>query len=578
MSPTDPRRNSLQRFASRVVDHLTAARPGTLKQLVADVLAGLARRAVVDHIQLFSIRHPTEGNPRVTLSSEWSSTGVRMPRQNLEGIPLSLFSQQAARSLSHGHSVFAALSPEMTSCSRLVTAMLLETEAAGLLLVPVMLKGRFCAMLGMAHSHGPAHLDANDCRLIELIGKMIIHEARSVRRKARRRREHRQWKKVADAACDFAIVINSSHEIRRIIPYGQKLVPNVVGLRIEDFVYRQSLSDLNAAMLSSTARRQTSTCDIKADRSDGSECWYRVRIEPKPEGSTAGWFLFLTDNDAMYARQEEIRKLREHLNRASRLSLLGQISTEFAHQINQPLQAITNYCGTLQNREKRGEGSPEKTIASTEKILASVIHASQILDRIRQFVQFRELSLEPVDLRVVIERAILMTIPAANEAGVVLQSVNLLPDSQNSLIISEADTESEFVGLADHVQTTHVLVNLIVNAVEACAAARTREPKVIVAVNPHQDARHLIVSVRDNGPGLPANNPEIVFEQFHTTKPEGLGIGLAISRGVIEAQHGRLWAMNQKDRGCEFQFTVRRVDLSLSDTTEIRAIRPGDAV
>ena len=206
--------------------------------------------------------------------------------------------------------------------------------------------------------------------------------------------------------------------------------------------------------------------------------------------------------------------------------------------------------------------------------LTSVDHASQILNRIRQFVQFRELTLSPVDLRVVVDRALMMTIAAANENGVELRTDNPMSDTSECLVNPNPATESEYVGLVDQVQTTHVLINLIVNAIEACVTAKVPQPKIVVSVKPEK--RNHIVRVVDNGPGIPVENSDIVFEQFHTTKPEGLGIGLAISRGVIEAQHGRLSACNNPGRGCTFEFTVRRTDLSLSDTAELRVIRPGE--
>lgn len=576
MSLSQSRRDSLRHFASRVVDHLADARTGTLKQLVTDVLSGLAKRTDADCVQLYSVRETPDGTAIVSLNSQWSASGVPMSRKNLEQVPLQLFSGQAAGLLVQGQPAFAALSPDHRSCSKLVTAILLETQSTGLLLIPVTVKGRFRGFLGLAHSHGAAHLGPDDCRSAELVGKLIIRRICTVRRTSRLRREHRQWKRVADAACDFAIVIDASHEIRRVVPFGQKQIPGVVGMRIEDFVFRQCHADLFAAMKSAKMNLLTATCDVKANRSDGSECWYRVRIEPGAFRRTSGCTLFLTDNDVMHSRQEEVRKLREHLNRASRLSLLGQISSEFAHQINQPLQAITTYCGAVEYRERQGQGTKEKTLASIASILTSVEHASQILNRIRQFVQFKELTLSPVDLRFVIDRALMMTMAAANENGVELRTENPLPDAAECLVNSDPETESEYVGLVDQAQTTHVLINLIVNAIEACVTAKIPQPKIVVSVLPQK--RYHSVRVTDNGPGIPADNPDIVFEQFHTTKPEGLGIGLAISRGVIEAQHGRLSVSNNPGPGCTFEFTVRRTDLSLSDTAELRVIRPGEIV
>ena len=125
----------------------------------------------------------------------------------------------------------------------------------------------------------------------------------------------------------------------------------------------------------------------------------------------------------------------------------------------------------------------------------------------------------------------------------------------------------------DRVQTTYVLINLLVNAIEACAQAETAEPEVRIQLRSHVTEKYLVLSVSDNGPGLPEGDPEKVFKRFFTTKKHGFGFGLAICRDVIERQRGKIQAKNNPGDGCTFTFSV----LLQNDETEAETRSLDDA-
>ncbi len=559
---------SLRRYTARVVDRLSAAGPGQLRRLVTEVLGGLGGRTGTDHVHLYSVSSRPDGIPRATLRAGWSTPGATARENGVSQVPLKLLFGSGAECLSAGQPFFAPLSEHGRSCSRLTTALLRETGTTGYLLCPVHPGGQFRGILGLAHRHGAAHIDAEMCVQIQLIGKLTIQQFRAARRETRQRRAHRQWKQIADAACDFALLVDEAREIRQVIRFGAAAAPAVGGLRLDDFVSQASRHMLGMAIERALRQSIPATCVVRAASAAGGERWYHARIEP-PAVATGRWLsLFLTDDEAHQSQLEELRQLQEHLQRASRLSLLGQISTEFAHQVNQPLQAIMNFCSTLRDRAQTGRLSQRDAFATISNILDSVDHAAEILTRIREFATLRSLQLQSADLRDIIDRAVLMVGAKAAQLDAQLVVDPAAEIRRNPV----AGSHQPLLVKVDTVQTTQVLINLLVNALEACAEAKTPKSRIVISVQPHSGSRRYLVCVSDNGPGLPPENPDIVFQKFHTTKREGLGIGLAVSRSVAEQQSGSLWAQNNSGPGCTFYFSVMRCEKGMSDTDEMETI------
>ena len=150
-------------------------------------------------------------------------------------------------------------------------------------------------------------------------------------------------------------------------------------------------------------------------------------------------------------------------------------------------------------------------------------------------------------LRTMIEHAVTLISTVAERISAKIR----IPDPENVLA-----AKGGCLVRVDRVQTTHVIINLLMNALEACAAAKTPAPIVSVSAVPDERSGHLVVRITDNGPGIPAEKINSVFDRFFTTKTDGFGIGLAICRDVIERQGGIIRAENNPDSGCCFSFTV----------------------
>ena len=394
--------------------------------------------------------------------------------------------------------------------------------------------------------------------LLKLNGSILLEHVLRLQKEKKRRKRLRQWKQIANQACDFALSVDQRHQIVRTVVFGAKpFGSSFNGLRLIDLVIRNFHLELNKQIDTAIRERQARICDVQLSFGHEGPRWFLVRIEPATRDKSTIATLYFTDNHPDKVMEEQVRELNDSLLKASRLSLLGQMSTEFAHQLNQPLQAILNYCNLIQRRLDKDTATAENIEDSLEKIQASVTHSGDIIQRIRDFVKFRSLQTESVPLKELIDKAVMMVIPTAR--------------GWNADLIPPMDTPDLVVDV-DRTQTTHVLINLTINALEACCTSGLERPRVEIYLREDALRGNVSVCVKDNGPGLPAD-PSVVFKKFYSSKAEGLGMGLAISREVCEAQGGSLTANNNSSGiGCTF---VAKLPLSQSsghDTAELPII------
>ncbi len=251
-----------------------------------------------------------------------------------------------------------------------------------------------------------------------------------------------------------------------------------------------------------------------------------VRVEYKVLARTAELRAALAARDEAEARMRHHQEQSEHL---SRLSILGELSSTLAHELNQPLATIGNYASSLRRRQEAGRLSPEAVSEASQEIAAQADRAAAIMQRIRAFSRKRAAVREPrAPGEVAGEAVALLTGMMANAPEIVVD--DRLP----------AETTVDM----DPLQIQQVLVNLLKNAVDATQGlpAARRTITLRLAPDPERPADKVRVAVIDQGPGLSAELRARLFEPFFTTKPDGLGLGLAICHSIIEAHGGHLWA------------------------------------
>ena len=236
--------------------------------------------------------------------------------------------------------------------------------------------------------------------------------------------------------------------------------------------------------------------------------------------------------------EEAIRSAQADLARAARLTTMGELTTSIAHEINQPLGAVVNNASAC--LRWLAAQNLEEARRSLAMVIADGHRAAEIIGRIRALAQKAPPRKDWLDLNDTI-RDVLALAQGELQAHRVLVRVEL--DGGLPMI------------LGDRIQLQQVLLNLIVNALEAMSGGGDGLYELVVR-SARDPANGVLVSVSDSGPGLDPTSLDRLFEPFHTTKAQGLGLGLAISRRILEAHDGRLWATANVPRGAVFQFTV----------------------
>ncbi len=235
--------------------------------------------------------------------------------------------------------------------------------------------------------------------------------------------------------------------------------------------------------------------------------------------------------------EAELRKLQAELIHVSRLSAMGAMASTLAHEINQPLTAITGY---LRGSQRLLENLPDagEVIGALEAAESSALRAGHIVRRLRELVARGNVTVRTEDLARLIEEAAVLAFVDEQVLGV-KHEIRVAPDGR-------------WVE-ADSIQIQQVLINLVRNAIEAMKGLPRREVTIATRA---VGAGLVEVSVADTGTGLSEEVVDALFSPFRTTKSEGMGIGLSISRTIIEAHGGKIWAENRPEGGAVFRFTL----------------------
>jgi two-component system sensor histidine kinase/response regulator len=235
-------------------------------------------------------------------------------------------------------------------------------------------------------------------------------------------------------------------------------------------------------------------------------------------------------------REERMKQIQSELIHVSRVNEMGLMVWTLAHELNQPLSAVTNYIRAGQMLAERGDGSKLRT--TLERAGEQTARAGQIIQRLRAFVKKGETERRIEDIRATIEEARTLALVDAGPRAVAVE-ISAEPGLPSALI--------------DKVQIQQVLLNLIRNAIEATAESPRRE--IVISSIP-AEGDMIEVRVADTGPGLAPLVREKLFQPFTSTKAHGMGVGLSICRSIVEAHGGRLWAADNPGGGTLFCFTV----------------------
>jgi len=275
-------------------------------------------------------------------------------------------------------------------------------------------------------------------------------------------------------------------------------------------------------------------------RNDGQYRWFLVRYHPlrDEQGQILRWYAGGTDIDDRKRAEEALRVMQAKLSRASEIATVSELAASIAHEISQPLAALVANSHAIQRWLSAEPPNLERAQVTAERIIRDGAGAAEVVNRIRALFKRTDLTRTLLNL---------------NE---VIGEVNrLLTDEVSARSVRiETDLADDLPAIwADRVQMQQVIANLARNGVEAMESEES-QPKVLVIRSRRDGTNSVLIEIRDSGSGL--EDVEKVFEPFFTTKQEGMGMGLAICRWIVEAHEGRLWAARNSPRGAVFSFTL----------------------
>ena len=362
---------------------------------------------------------------------------------------------------------------------------------------------------------------------------------------AAREREER-LRSITQTAPDAIVIIDECGVIDTVNPAAERLFgyssPELVGQNVKMLMpspYRDA-HDAHLARYRETGEKRVIGIGrvVVGRRKDGTTFPARLAIGEIVLEQGRLFTGFIHDITERETIERRAGILRQELMHASRLSAMGEMASGIAHELNQPLTAVMNYTRAARRRLERAEADPAPIADLVEKAGKQAERAAEIIKRLRGFIRKDDSLRRPEPINAVIEEAAALALIGASDRDI-------------ELIFSLDDALPPV--LMDRIEVQQVVLNILRNAIEAFEGSG--EWKIHISTRA-SGSEAVQVAIRDNGPGLAANIADDPFRPFQTTKMDGLGIGLAISRTIIDAHGGRLWAESPPDGGAAFCFSL----------------------
>jgi PAS domain S-box-containing protein len=258
------------------------------------------------------------------------------------------------------------------------------------------------------------------------------------------------------------------------------------------------------------------------------------------DGCVLQWFGTIVDMHDWKQSQEELRKTQADLAHVTRVLTMGQLTASIAHEVNQPLSGMMMNAGTCLSMLESDPPDIEGARETTQRTIRDGNRASNVITRLLDLFRKKDAVAEPVDL---------------NDAAREVIALSLSDLERNRILLRHEFAENLPPVKGDRIQIQQVILNLVRNASDAMRDVDDR-PRQLLIKTEGGDSKNIQLTVQDTGVGFAPNAADRLFDSFYSTKGDGVGIGLSISRSIIEAHHGQLWASSNDGPGSSFAFSI----------------------
>jgi len=499
------------------------------------------------------------GMPMIAARAATSLTGVevellqKLPMDN--DLPLSML-QTTIRSLKISHYA-GSLSPSAFQFDPYLQA---RTQCAAIC-IPLVKRGELIGVLFLENCHRPDAFTEEHVKVLEVIAAQAAISLEVARLYADLVEENQQRQRAENALRASEATLELGEQISHTGSWQWDTSQNIVSasaeacrifgrdpdqrlLSLSDFlayIHEDDRSVVVDTLRLCTLEQKPFHVEYRIVRSDGS-IRYMSGVGKVAAGDDNVWHFVgtVTDITERRAYEDALRTSQAELARVSRITTVGQLTASIAHEINQPLMSIVSNAGASLRWLKRNPPELGEVLAGLEEIVSEAGRAGHIIHSLQALTRNSPPVMQQLDLHDIV-RHILTLARSDIEKRTVSVQLALLADLHTVN--------------GDSIQLQQVLLNLVGNAVEAMSELSDRARTLsIYSENPDND--HVMVSVRDTGIGLTEEDMSKVFEAFFTTKQNGMGMGLAISRSIVEAHHGRLQVVPGLPHGSVFQLIL----------------------
>lgn len=392
-----------------------------------------------------------------------------------------------------------------------------------------------------------AELAAANEELRKEIAERKLVEERLSQAHAQLLRSEERWSSVFENSAVGVALTDLNGQFIATNPVYQKMLgyseDELLQLTFLDITYEENV-ELNRSLVRDLIAGKRTQFQIEKQyrRKDGQPVWVRNNVSIVPGTDRVPRFLMALSEDITQSKisEEALGKARSELAKVASITSLGVLTASIAHEVNQPLSGIITNAGTCLRMLSSDPPNVEGARETARRTIRDGNRASDVITRLRMLYSKKEPSPELMDL---------------NEATREVTALSLAEMQRNGVILHYdlADDLPQVVG--DRIQLQQVVLNLLRNAADAMSTIDDR-PRELYIKTERDERNQVRLSVKDSGVGFTSHAADKIFQAFYTTKTDGMGIGLSVSRSIIEAHQGRLWATPNDGAGCTFSFAI----------------------